>query len=162
MLIGVNEIEEGLYHMKMKKKQMCLDRLIDICKDVMKIDVKAQRTFIENPKKYIIEQSKIKTGLMHVKEDKFLELVGLPIGRIDKEFEYYQSFNVDLFAPIPSFEVHTTNKEQEIEYKALLGLCKELNLYKHPLPLNIQYQFNGDVLLKDNKWIPNYNKIMLL
>lgn len=162
MLIGINEIEESLYHMKMKKKQMAMDRLIKLCQEVIKIDVDAQKTFIENPKKYIIEQSKIKTGLLHVKDDKFLELVGLPISILDKEFEYYQSFNVDLFAPVPSFEVHTTNKEQEIEYKALLGLCKELNLYKHPLPLNIQYQFNGDVLLKDNKWIPNYNKIMLL
>lgn len=162
MLIGYNEIEEELYHIKIKKKQMCLDRLIEICKDVMKIEVNAQKTFIENPKKYIIEQSKIKTGLMHIKDDKFLELVGLPIDKLDKEFDYYNSFNVDLFAPIPSFEVHTTNKEQEIEYKALLGLCKELNLYKHHLPLQLQFQFNGDILLKNNKWIPNYNKIMLL
>ena len=162
MLIGVNEIEESLYHMKMKKKQMCLDRLIDICKDVMKIEVNAQKTFIENPKKYIIEQSKIKTGLISIKEVEFLKLVDLPINEIDITFEKYQSFNVDLFAPVPSFEIHTTNKEQEIEYKAILGLCKELNLYKQPLPLQLQFQFNGDILLKDSKWIPNYNKIMLI
>ncbi len=48
MLIGINDIEESLYHMRMKKKQMCLDRLIDICKDVMKIDVKAQKTLFGN------------------------------------------------------------------------------------------------------------------
>ncbi len=68
MLIGINDIEESLYHIKMKKKQMAMDRLIEICQEVIKIEVKAQKTFIENPKRYIIEESKIKTGLMHIKE----------------------------------------------------------------------------------------------
>ena len=146
--------------MRMKKKQMYLDRLIEICERV--VEIKDKKEFIQNPKRYVIEQSKIKSGLSSIKEVEFLKLVDLPINEIDITFEQYQSFNVDLFAPIPSFEIHTTNKEQEIEFKALLGLCKELNLYKQPLPLQLQFQFNGDILLKDSKWIPNYNKIMLL
>ena len=160
MQIGFNEIEESLYHMKVKKKQLHLDRLIEICERV--VEIKDKKEFIQNPKRYVIEQSKIKTGLGSVKEVEFLKLLDLPINEIDRTFEQYQSFNVDLFAPVPSFEIHTTNKEQEIEYKAILGLCKELNLYKQPLPLQLQFQFNGDILLKDSKWIPNYNKIMLL
>ena len=160
MQIGFDEIGESTYQMKMKKKQMYLDRLIEICERV--VEIKDKKEFIQNPKRYVIEQSKIKTGLSSIKEVEFLKLVDLPINEIDITFEKYQSFNVDLFAPVPSFEVHTTNKEQEIEFKALLGLCKELNLYKQPLPLQLQFQFNGDILLKDSKWIPNYNKIMLL
>ena len=115
MQIGFDEIGESTYHMKVKKKQMHLDRLIEICERV-----------------------------------------------IDITFEQYQSFNVDLFAPVPSFEIHTTNKAQEVEYKAILSLCKELNLYKHPLPLQLQFLFNGDILLKGSEWIPNYNKIVLI
>ena len=160
MLIGLNEIEESTYQMKMKKKQMYLERLIEICEKV--VEIKDEKEFIQNPKKYVIQQAKIKTGLGMVKEDEFLRLVDLPINLIDKTFEEYESFNVDLFAPVPSFEIHTTNKAQEVEFKALLGLCKELNLYKHPLPLQLQFQFNGDILFKGSEWIPNYNKIMLI
>jgi len=160
MQIGFNEIGESTYQMKMKKKKMYLDRLIEICERV--VEIKDKKEFIQNPKRYVIEQSKIKTGLGSIKEDEFLKLVDLPINEIDQTFEQYQSFNVDLFAPIPSFEIHTTNKDQETEYKAILKLCDALNSYKHPLPLQLQFQFNGDILLKDSKWIPNYNKIKSL
>ena len=160
MQIGFDEIGESTYQMRMSKKQLHLDRLIEICEKV--IEIKDKKQFIQNPKRYVIEQSKIKTGLSSIKEVEFLKLVDLPINEIDITFEKYQSFNVDLFAPVPSFEIHTTNKEQETEYKAILGLCKELNLYKQPLPLQLQFLFNGDILLKGSEWIPNYNKIMLL
>ena len=160
MLIGHDTIGEATYLMKKAKKKHYLEALIELCSKV--VDIKDTKQFAKSPSRYVIEQSKIKTGLGSIKTDEFLKLVDLPINEIDITFEQYQSFNVDLFAPVPSFEIHTTSKEQEIEYKAILGLCKELNLYKHPLPLQLQFQFNGDILLKDNKWIPNYNKIMLL
>ena len=160
MQIGFDEIGESTYQMKVKKKQMHLDRLIEICERV--VEIKDKKEFIQNPKRYVIEQSKIKTGLGSIKEVEFLKLVDLPINEIDITFEQYQSFNVDLFAPVPSFEIHTTNKAQEVEYKAILSLCKELNLYKHPLPLQLQFLFNGDILLKGSEWIPNYNKIVLI
>ena len=160
MQIGFDEIGESTYQMRMKKKQMYLDRLIEICERV--IEIKDKKEFIQNPKRYVIEQSKIKTGLGSIKEVEFLKQVDLPINEIDKTFEHFQSFNVDLFAPVPSFEIHTTNKDQDNEYKAILKLCDALNSYKQPLPLQVQFIFNGDVILKDSKWLPNPNKIMLL
>jgi hypothetical protein len=53
-------------------------------------------------------------------------------------------------------------KQQEIEYKYLLGLCKELNAYPRTLPLHLQYQFNGDIKLDEGKWVPNPYKITVI
>ena len=160
MIIGYDNIGESTYKTHKAKKELHRDMLIELCKKV--VEIKDTKEFLLNPKRYVIEQAKIKTGLLNIKEDKFLELVDLPIQQIDSIFSKYQSFNVNLDAPIPSFEIETTNKQQEIEYNALLRLCKELNSYKNPLPLQLQFQFNGDILLQDNKFIPNYNKIKLI
>ena len=98
-----------------------------------------------------------------MKEEEFLKLVDLPIREINKSFEAYSTYaSVDLNAPIPNFEIHTTNKDQDNEYKAILKLCDALNSYKQPLPLQVQFIFNGDVILKDSKWLPNPYKILLV
>ena len=157
MLIGYDEISASTYEIHSKKKQLYFDQLLELARSV--IEVKDERQFIKNPRRYIIDQAKNKTGLLNINEEQFLKLVDLPLAKINLLFDQYNNFSCDLFAPAPSFEIHTTNKEQETEYKALLKLCKELNEYKRPLPLQLQFQFNGDILLKDNKWIPNYNKI---
>ena len=160
MKIGNDTIGASTYEMKMKKKQIYFEQLLEIARAV--IDIKDEQEFIKNPTRYIIDQSKIATGLKQVKEEEFLKLVDLPLAQIDLIFERYNSFNVNLFAPAPSFEYHTTSKEQETEYKALLKLCEQLNAYKRPLPLQLQYQFNGDIVLIDNSWQPNAAKIMLI
>lgn len=160
MKIGYDTIGASTHQTKMKKKQMYFDQLLEISRAV--IEIKDEQEFIKNPRRYIIDQSKIATGLKQVKEEEFLKLVDLPLVKIDKMFELYNSFNVDLFEPAPSFEYNTTNKEQETEYKALLKLCDQLNAYKRPLPLQLQFQFNGDIVLVDNVWQPNANKIMLI
>jgi hypothetical protein len=160
MKIGYDTIGEGTYKMHRAKKELHKDMLIELCKTV--VEIKDTKEFLLNPKRYVIEQAKIKTGLLNIKEDKFLELVDLPISKIDLMVSKYQSYPVNLDAPVPNFEIETTNKQQETEYNALLRLCKELNSYKNTLPLQLQFQFNGDILLQDNKWIPNYNKIKLI
>jgi hypothetical protein len=160
MKIGNDTIGASTYEMKMKKKQMFFEQLLEIARAV--IDIKDEQEFIKNPKRYIIEQSKIATGLKQVKEEEFLKLVDLPLAQIDLIFERYNSFNVNLFAPAPSFEYHTTSKEQETEYKALLKLCDALNNYKGYKPPHLQYQFNGDVKIIDGIFQPNPFKIMLI
>ena len=160
MIIGYDTIGESTYKMHRAKKELHKDMLIELCKNV--VEIKDIKEFLLNPKRYVIEQAKIKTGLLNIKEDKFLELVDLPISKIDLMVGKYQSYPVNLDARIPNFEIETTNKQQETEYNALLRLCKELNAYKNTLPLQVQFQFNGDILLQDNKWIPNYNKIKLI
>lgn len=160
MLIGFDEISASTYELHTKKKQMFFDQLLELARSV--IDVKDEQQFIKNPKRYIIDEAKNKTGLLNINEEQFLKLVDLPLEKINLLYERYCSFNCDLFAPAPNFEIHTTKKEQETEYNALLKLCKELNSYKHPLPLQLQFQFNGDIVLKDNNWLPNYAKIMLI
>ena len=127
------------------------------------IEIKDKDEFIKNPRKYVVDQYKIMSGLKNVKEEEFLKLVDLPIREINKSFEAYSTYgSVDLNAPIPNFEIHTTNKDQDNEYKAILKLCDALNSYKQPLPLQVQFIFNGDVILKDSKWMPNPYKIMLI
>lgn len=160
MKIGNDTIGASTYEMKMKKKQMFFEQLLEIARAV--IDIKDEQEFIKNPKRYIIEQSKIATGLKQVKEEEFLKLVDLPLAQIDLIFERYNSFNVNLFAPAPSFEYHTTSKEQETEYKELLKLCDALNNYKGYKPPHLQYQFNGDVKIIDGIFQPNPFKIMLI
>ncbi len=160
MKIGYNEIAASTHETNTKKKQMYFKQLLEISRAV--IDIEDEQEFIKNPRSYIIEQSKIATGLKQVKEEEFLKLVDLPLFKIDKLFELYNSFNVNIFEPAPSFEIHTTNTEQEKEYKALLKLCDQLNAYKHPLPLQLQFQFNGDIVLINNSWHPNASKIMLI
>ena len=161
MLIGYDKSREGAYHLHRKKKEMYRDNLIEICSKV--IEIKDKDEFLKNPRKYVIEEYKLLSGLKQVKEDEFLKLVDLPIQEINKLFEQYSTFSsVDLNAPTPSFELHTTSKEQEIHYKALLGLCKELNNYKGYKPPHLQYQFNGDVKIIDGIFQPNPFKIMLI
>jgi hypothetical protein len=160
MKIGNDTIGASTYETKMKKKQIYFEQLLEIARAV--IDIKDEQEFIKNPTRYIIDQSKIATGLKQVKEEEFLKLVDLPLAQINLVFERYNSFNVNLFEPAPSFEYHTTSKEQETEYKELLKLCDQLNAYKRPLPLQLQYQFNGDIVLIDNSWQPNAAKIMLI
>ena len=160
MLIGYDEISASTYEMHKKKKQMYFNELLELARSV--IEVKDEQQFIKNPTRYIIDEAKNKTGLLNINEEQFLKLVDLPLAKINLLFERYSSFNCNLFTPAPNFEIHTTNKEQETEYKALLKLCKELNEYKRPLPLQLQFQFNGDIVLKENNWLPNYAKIMLI
>lgn len=160
MLIGYDRISASTYETHTRKKQLYFDQLLELARSV--IEIKDEQQFIKNPKRYIIDEAKNKTGLLNINEEQFLKLVDLPLDKVNLLYERYCSFNCDLFAPAPSFEVHTTNKEQEAEYKALLKLCDQLNAYKHPLPLQLQFQFNGDLVLIDNNWQPNYAKIMLI
>ena len=161
MLIGYDKPRESAYHLHRKKKEMHRDNLINLCSKVIEIKDKAE--FIKNPRKYVIEEYKRLSGLKNVKEEEFLKLVDLPINEINKLFEQYSTYSsVDLNAPIPNFEIHTTNKEQETQYKALLGLCKELNNYKGHKPPHLPYQFNGDIVLTDGMFFPNPYKIVLI
>ena len=160
MKIGYDKSREGAYHLHKQKKQMYFDKLIELCSKV--IEIKDKDQFIKNPRQYVIEGYKTLSGLKQVKESEFLKLVDLPINEINRLFEQYNTFaSVDLNAPIPNFELHTTNEQQEIEYKYLLGLCKVLNAYPRTLPLHLQYQFNGDIKLDEGKWVPNPYKILL-
>jgi hypothetical protein len=159
MLIGYDKSREGAYHLHRGKKQIYFDKLIEICSKV--IEIKDKDEFIKNPRKYVIEEYKLLSGLKQVKEDEFLKLVDLPIQEINKLFVQYNTFgSVDLNAPVPSFEIHTTNKEQEQQYKALLKLCDALNNYKGYKPPHLQYQFNGDVKIIDGIFQPNPYKIL--
>lgn len=161
MLIGYDAPRESAYHLHRKKKEMHRDNLINLCSKV--IEIKDKTEFIKNPRKYVIEEYKQASGLKQVKEEEFLKLVDLPINEINKSFEGYSTYSsVDLDAPIPNFEIHTTNKAQEDEYKAILKLCDALNSYKQPLPLQVQFIFNGDVIQKEGKWHPNPYRILLL
>jgi len=160
MLIGYDEARESVYHLHRKKKEMHLENLMTMCSEV--IEIKDKDEFIKNPRKYVVDQYKLISGLKNVKEEEFLKLVDLPIREINKSFEAYSTYgSVDLNAPIPNFEIHTTNKDQDNEYKAILKLCDALNSYKQPLPLQVQFIFNGDVILKDSKWMPNPYRILL-
>jgi hypothetical protein len=109
MKIGYDKSREGAYHLHKQKKQMYFDKLIELCSKV--IEIKDKDQFIKNPRQYVIEEYKTLSGLKQVKESEFLKLVDLPINEINTLFQQYNTFgSVDLNAPIPSFEIHTTNE----------------------------------------------------
>jgi hypothetical protein len=160
MLIGYDAPRESAYHLHRKKKEMHRDNLIELCSKVIEIKDKAE--FIKNPRKYVIEEYKQASGLKQVKEEEFLKLVDLPINEINKTFEAYSTYSsVDLDAPIPNFEIHTTNKAQEDAYKRILKLCDALNQYSDKITPQLQYVLNTDVILTEGKWYPNPYRIML-
>lgn len=160
MLIGYDAPRESAYHLHRKKKEMHRDNLINLCSKV--IEIKDKTEFLKNPRKYVIKEYKQSSGLKQVKEEEFLKLVDLPINEINKTFEGYSTYSsVDLDAPIPNFEIHTTNKAQEDAYKRILKLCDALNQYSDKITPQLQYVLNTDVILTDGKWMPNPYRILL-
>lgn len=153
MLIGYDSARESAYHLHLKRKKMYLEQAIELCSKVVEInDIdKFKKNFV----RYVIDEVKAKTGLGQIKESELLKLVDVPVQEITKLQQQYDTYNVDLDAPIPSFEIHTTSKEQESSYKALLKLCDELNSFKHPLHPTLQNHFNGAIKLEEGKWVPN-------
>ena len=153
MKIGYDSARENGYLLHYKRKKMYLEQAIELCGKV--IEIKDIDKFKKNFVRYVIDEVKAKTGLGQIKESEFLKLVDIPIQEIRKLQDQYDTFNVDIDAPIPSFEIHTTSKEQESSYKALLTLCDALNSFEHPLSPTLQNHFNGAIKLEEGKWIPN-------
>ncbi len=153
MKIGYDSARESAYHLHLKRKKMYLEKALDVCGKVVEInDIdKFKKNFV----RYVIDEVKAKTGLGQIKESEFLKLVDIPIQEITKLQDQYDTFNVDIDAPIPNFEIHTHTKEQESSYKALLKLCDALNSFEHPLHPSLQNHFNGAIKLEEGKWCPN-------
>ena len=160
MKIGYDSARESAYHLHLKRKKMYLEKALEVCSKV--IEINDIDKFKKNFVRYVIDAVKLKTGLGQIKESEFLKLVDIPIQEITKLQDQYDTFNVDIDAPIPSFEIHTTSKEQESSYKALLKLCDALNSFEHPLHPTLQNHFNGAIKLDEGKWVPNPFTILTL
>ena len=160
MLIGVDNIGSSTYDMKRAKKEMYLNQAIELCKnlcEIKNIDEFKKVGF----KKYTMNAIMEVSGLKNLDEVKFLQLFKIPHREIDLLQERFESFNINLDEVKPSFELHTTTKEQEVGFKQITNLCKELNNFEHKLPHNLQYMFNGAVKLNDkSEWVVNPHYIL--
>ena len=161
MLIGYDKSREGAYHLHRKKKEMYRDNLIEICSKV--IEIKDKDEFLKNPRKYVIEEYKLLSGLKQVKEDEFLKLVNLPINEINRMFTQYSTFSsIDLNAPEPSFEIHIDSSEDLALFKKLEKLCKAINELEYPMGQSerIKQALNNSIELSEEaKFIPSWRYI---
>lgn len=160
MKIGHDTIGEATYLMKKAKKKYYLDELIELCSKV--VDIKDTKQFIKSPTRYVIEQAKIKTGLGSIKEDKFLELVDLPLSQINELFSRYESFNVDLESEL-AFSIEVDSREEIELFKKIEKLCKAINELEYPL---IQLEgikqalSNSIELSEEGKFIPSWRYVV--
>jgi hypothetical protein len=160
MLIGIDTIGSSTYDMRRAKKEMYLTQAVELCKNLCEIkDIDEFKKV--GFKKYTINSIMEASGLKNLSEDKFMELFKIPHREIDLLQERYLSFNINLDEVKPSFELHTTTKEQEVSFKQITNLCKELNNFERKLPHNIQYMFNGAIRLNDKQeWAVNPHYIL--
>jgi hypothetical protein len=160
MLIGLDNIASNTYDMRRAKKELHLNNAIELCKnlcEIKNIDEFKKVGF----KKYTINAIMEASGLKNLDENKFLELFKIPHQEIDMLQERFDSFNINLDEVKPSFELHTTTKEHETQYKQITNLCKEINNFGQPLPHNLQYMFNGAIKLNDkSEWEVNPHYIL--
>jgi hypothetical protein len=159
MLIGHDTIGEATYRMKKAKKKLYLDSLLELCSQV--VDIKDTKQFAKSPSRYVIEQAKIKTGLGSIKEEEFLKLVDLPLGKINELFSRYESFNVDLDTEL-TFSIEIDSKEDIELFKKLEKLCKAINELEFPLGQTERIKqalSNSIELNEENKFIPSWKYV---
>ena len=158
MLIGHDTIGEATYKMKKAKKKQYLEALIELCSKV--VDIKDTKQFVKSPSRYVIEQSKIKTGLGSIKEEEFLKLVDLPLTQINELFSRYESFNVDLDSEL-TFSIEIDSKEEIELFKKLEKLCKAINELEYPIGQTerIKQAHSNSIELEEAKFIPSWRYI---
>ena len=158
MLIGHDTIGEATYLMKKAKKKHYLEALIELCSKV--VDIKDTKQFAKSPSRYVIEQSKIKTGLGSIKEEEFLKLVDLPLSQINQLFDRYESFNVDLDSEL-TFSIEIDSKEEIELFKKLEKLCKAINELEYPIGQTerIKQAHSNSIELEEEKFIPSWRYI---
>ena len=159
MLIGHDTIGEATYLMKKAKKKQYLESLIELCSKV--VEIKDTKQFVKSPSRYVIEQSKIKTGLGSIKEEEFLKLVDLPLSQINQLFDRYESFNVDLDSEL-TFSIEIDSKEEIELFKKLEKLCKAINELEYPIGQTerIKQAHSNSIELLEEKFIPSWRYIV--
>ena len=159
MLIGHDTIGEATYLMKKAKKKQYLESLIELCSKV--VEIKDTKQFVKSPSRYVIEQSKIKTGLGSIKEEEFLKLVDLPLSQINQLFDRYESFNVDLDSEL-KFSIEIDSKEEIELFKKLEKLCKAINELEYPIGQTerIKQAHSNSIELLEEKFIPSWRYIV--
>lgn len=160
MLIGFDKVASSTYDVKRAKKEMYLNQAIELCKNLCEIkDIDEFKKI--GFKKYTMNAIMEASGLKNLDEDKFIKLFKIPHREIDLLQERFESFNINLDEEKPSFELYTTTKEQEANFKQITNLCKELNSFENKLPHNLQYMFNGAISLNDvSEWVVNPHYIL--
>jgi hypothetical protein len=160
MLIGIDKIGSSTYDMRKAKKELYLTQAVELCKNLCKVESIDEFKKI-GFKKYTINAIMKASGLKNLDEDKFMQLFNIPHREIDLLQERYDSFNINLDEVKPSFELHTTTKEQEAKFKQITNLCKELNNFEHAIPYNAIFLFKNAIQLSDeSKWVVNPHYIL--
>ena len=160
MLIGIDKIGASTYDVKRAKKEMYLSQAVELCKslcEIKNIDEFKKVGF----KKYTMNAIMEASGLKNLDEEKFMQLFKIPHREIDLLQERYNSFNINLDEVKPTFEMHTTTKQQEDEYKQIKALCKEINNFEHAIPHNLAFLFRSAIQLNDkSEWVVNPHYIL--
>jgi hypothetical protein len=139
------------------KKQILKDAQ-ELCSKHITID--DMDWFKESFLGYVEKQVKEKINLPGITSNKIFELYDIPMMQIRKLESDYKRINVDMDAPIPSFDIYADTKEEIEKAKQSQRLCDLLNEMQVKTDwILIQRVFAHSIRFMHDAWVINPSAI---
>jgi hypothetical protein len=146
------------YINQVKQKNQILQVAYDLC--IKHITIDDMDAFKESFLGYTENQIRERVNLKGVTAEKIFELYDIPMMQIRKHESDFKRINVDVDAPIPSFDIYADTKEEIEKAKQSQRLCDLLNEMQVKTDwILIQRVFAHSIRFMHDAWVINPSAI---